>query len=52
MITNYIFYLYGLPKEEQVEQIFILLSFLFITVIVAIFLDYLKSKFFTKHDSS
>ena len=45
MITNYMLYLYTLPKEEQIEQIFIILSFIFVSALVCMFLDYLKIPF-------
>lgn len=52
MITNYMLYLYTLPKEEQIEQIFIILSFIFVSTLVCMFLDYLKSRFSKKRKAS
>ena len=52
MISNYIFYLYALPKEEQIEQILMILVFFLISAIVCVFLDYIKSKFSNKHKIS
>ena len=48
MISNYLFYLYNLPKEEQVKQILIIIVFFFVLFIICIILDYIKSKFFDK----
>ena len=49
MITNYLIYLYTLPKEEQIKQIFILIIFFLISIIICVILDFLKSKFFDKN---
>ena len=46
MLSNYILYLYTLPKGTQIEQVFILLSFSFIFIIIGILLDYWKLKFY------
>ena len=48
MITDYLIYLYTLPKEEQIKQIFILIIFFLISIIICVILDFLKSKFFDK----
>lgn len=48
MISNYLFYFYGLPKEEQVKLIFIFIIFFLFSLILCVLLDYLKSKFFDK----
>ena len=45
MISNYLFYFYTLPKEEQVKQLLIFLIFFLILFIISIFLDYILSKF-------
>lgn len=46
MISNYIIYLYTLPKEVQIEQIFIFMIFFVILVVICLFLDFLRYKFF------
>ena len=48
MITNYLFYLYALPKEEQIKLILIFIILCLFFMIVCIIIDYLKSKFFDK----
>ncbi len=48
MISNYLIYLYTLPKEEQVKHILIFIIFFFSLSIVCIILDFLKSKFLDK----
>ena len=45
MISNFLIYLYTLPREEQVKQILIILIFLLILALLAIFLDFILSKF-------
>lgn len=45
MITNYLIYLYTLPKDEQVMQIAIFIIFFLILFVICFFLD---SKFFDK----
>ena len=48
MITNHLFYLYSLPKEEQIKLILIFIILCLFSMIVCIIIDYLKSKFFDK----
>ena len=52
MISNYLIYLYTLPKEEQIKQIFILVIFFLISIIICIALDFFKSNFFDKHKNN
>ncbi len=49
MVTNYLFYLFTLPKEEQIKQILMLVIFFLLLSIICILLDFLKSKFSNKH---
>ena len=52
MITNYLIYLYSLPKEEQLKQIFILIIFFLIMFIICMILEIIKHKFFDKKNNS
>ena len=52
MITNYLIYLFNLPKENQVKQILILLSFFTTLLVIGIFLKFLKIKFLDKNKNS
>lgn len=45
MIANYFIYLINLPKEEQVKQIFILLAFFSILIVICFVLKFLKLRF-------
>lgn len=49
MISNYLIYLYTLSKEEQLNQIIILIFFFFMAFIVCFLIDFFKSKFFNKN---
>ena len=44
MISNYLFYFYTLPKEEQVKQLLIFLLFFLILFLISFFLDFILSK--------
>ena len=48
MIANYLIYLYTLPKEKQITEIFIILAFIFISFIVCKIYIYMK-KIVNKH---
>ena len=45
MISNFLIYLYALPKEEQVKQLLIILLFFLILFLISIFWDFILSKF-------
>ena len=45
MISNYLFYFYTLPKEEQSKELLIILLFFLILFLISIFLDFILSKF-------
>ena len=45
MFTNYWIYLISLPKEEQFEQLVIILISFLILLIISLFLIFLKLKF-------
>lgn len=51
MISNYIIYLYTLPKEARIEQIFIFLILFFVLSIICILLDFFKSKYNNKFNN-
>ena len=44
MISNFLIYLYTLPKEEQLKQILIILIFFLGMIILSIVLDFIFSK--------
>lgn len=44
MISNFLIYLYTLPKEEQLKQILIILIFFWVMIILSIVLDFIFSK--------
>ena len=44
MISNFLIYLYTLPKEEQLKQILIILIFFWLMIILSIVLDFIFSK--------
>ena len=48
MFTNYWIYLISLPKEEQFEQLVIILISFLILFIISLFLIFLKLKFHDK----
>lgn len=52
MITNYLIYLSTLPREKQIEQIVMILAFLFIILAFSCFLIFLKFKFTNKNKDS
>lgn len=52
MITNYLIYLATLPKEKQIEQIFMILAFLFLILAIFCILIFLKFKFINKNKDS
>ena len=45
MITNYLFFLIALPKEELKKQLLIILLFFVFIMLTYLFLNYLKLKF-------
>lgn len=49
MIANYLIYLYTLPKEKQIIEIFIILAFIFISCISCILFIFIKSKIMSRH---
>ena len=49
MLSNYLIYLYTLPKVEQLKQVLILIIFFFIAFISCSLIDFFKSKFWDKH---
>ncbi len=51
MTSNYLLYLYTLPKEEQLKQILIILIFLLLLTLLATFLDFILSKKALKNKS-
>lgn len=52
MYTNYLVYLYTLPREEKSRQIFILLVFFIILLAISGFLKFLKFKFLNVNKNS
>ncbi len=52
MITDYLIYLSTLPKEKQIEQIFMILAFLFLILAIFCILIFLKFKFTNKNKDS
>ncbi len=44
MISNFLIYLYNLPKEEQARQLLILLTFFLFLFLLSILLDFILSK--------
>ncbi len=52
MITNYLIYLSTLPKEKQIEQIVMILGFLFLILTISCFLIFLKFKLANKNKDS
>ena len=51
MIANYLIYLYTLPKEKQITEIFIIFTFISISFIVCSLFIFIKSKIMNKHFS-
>lgn len=52
MISNYLIYLNSLSNEAKFNQIFIILIFLLILLIIGGFLKFLKIKFMNKNKNS
>ncbi len=52
MITNYLIYLSTLPREKQIEQIVMILGFLFLILAISCFLIFLKFKLANKNKDS
>lgn len=52
MITNYLIYLSTLPIEKQIEQIVMILAFLFFILAIFCFLIFIKFKFTKKNKDS
>ena len=52
MITNYLIYLSTLPIEKQIEQIVMILTFLFFILAIFCFLIFIKFKFTKKNKDS
>ena len=50
MITNYLIYLSTLPIEKQIEQIVMILTFLFFILAIFCFLIFIKFKFTKNHN--
>lgn len=52
MITNYLFFLISLPKEELKKQLLIILLFFVFILLTYLFLNYLKLKFTNENSNS
>lgn len=52
MITNYLFFLITLSKEELTKQLLIILLFFVFIILIYIFLKYIKIKFTNKNSNS
>lgn len=52
MITNYLFFLITLPKEELSKQILTILLFFVFIMLIYIFLKYIKIKFTNENSNS
>ena len=52
MITNYLFFLIALPKEELKKQLLIILLFFVFIMLTYLFLNYLKLKFTNENSNS
>lgn len=52
MITNYLFFLITLSKEELTKQLLIILLFFVFIMLTYLFLNYLKLKFTNENSNS
>ena len=52
MFSNYLIYLYTLPKEEKIEQILLLLAFFAVLLAICGLLTFIKLKFLNDNKNS